>query len=43
MVPSLVTTVEHNILLNQEHSDFRRIRASSPEPVRWDARLWRKA
>jgi len=42
MVPSLVTQVEHNILLNQEHPDFARIRASEPSRVRWDARLWKR-
>ena len=42
MVPSLVTRVERNILINQEHPDFARIRASHPTPVRWDVRLWRR-
>jgi RES domain-containing protein len=40
LVPSVVTRVERNVLLNQEHPDFARIRASEPLPVRWDARLW---
>jgi RES domain-containing protein len=40
MVPSVVTRVERNILLNEAHPDFARIRASRPLPVRWDARLW---
>jgi len=40
MVPSLVTLVEHNILINREHPDFARLRASQPMPVRWDTRLW---
>ena len=39
-VPSVVTRVERNVLINQEHPDFSRIRASEPAPVRWDARLW---
>jgi len=42
MVPSVVTLVERNILINEEHRDFRRIRASQPIPVRWDDRLWKK-
>jgi RES domain-containing protein len=42
MVPSVVTLVERNVLINQEHPDFARIRASEPLPVRWDARLWTK-
>ena len=40
MVPSVVTRVERNVLINQEHPDFARIRASRASPVRWDARLW---
>ena len=42
MVPSVVTRVEHNVLINQEHPEFARIRASQPRPVRWDARLWKR-
>ena len=42
LVPSVVTRVERNVLVNQEHADFPRIRASEPFPVRWDARLWGK-
>lgn len=40
MVPSVVTLVERNVLINQEHPDFARIRASLALPVRWDVRLW---
>ena len=42
IVPSVVTLVERIVLINQEHRDFRRIRASQPMPVRWDERLWRR-
>jgi RES domain-containing protein len=42
-VPSVVTLVERNVLINQEHPDFTRIQASQPRPVRWDARLWRRS
>jgi RES domain-containing protein len=42
LVPSVVTRVERNILINQEHPDFPRIGASQPLPVRWDRRLWKK-
>ena len=42
LVPSVVTRVERNVLINQEHPDFAKIRASQPQPVRWDARLWSK-
>ena len=42
LVPSVVTMVERNVLINQEHPDFARIRASKPSLVRWDMRLWAK-
>ncbi len=38
VVPSVVTRVEHNILINQNHSDFGKIRATDPKPVIWDSR-----
>ena len=41
LVPSVVSRVERNVLINQEHVDFPRIRASQPLPVRWDSRLWK--
>jgi RES domain-containing protein len=40
IVPSVVTHVERNVLINQEHPAFSGIRASKPLPARWDARLW---
>ena len=40
MVHSVVARVERNILINQEHPDFARIKASQALPVRWDTRLW---
>jgi RES domain-containing protein len=40
MVPSVVARVERNVLINQEHPDFARIKATQALPVRWDARLW---
>ncbi len=40
LVPSVVTMVERNVLINQEHPEFGRIRAGRPQPVRWDSRLW---
>ena len=42
MVPSVVTRVERNILINQEHPDFARIRAGRAMSVRWDKRLWKR-
>jgi len=41
MVPSVVTQMERNVLINQDHPAFARIRASQPLPVRWDERLWK--
>jgi RES domain-containing protein len=40
VVPSVVARREGNVLLNPQHSDFRKIDAGSPEPVVWDARLF---
>ena len=40
IVPSVATRIERNILINQEHPDFPRIRATQASPVRWDERLW---
>ena len=42
IVPSVVTPIERNVLINQEHPDFGLIHASEPLPVRWDARLWKR-
>ena len=42
LAPSVVTAIERNILINQDHPDFRRIGASEPNAVRWDSRLWSK-
>lgn len=40
LVPSAVTRIERNILVNQEHPDFSRLSATEPQLVRWDARLF---
>ena len=41
-VPSVITNGrESNIVFNPEHSEFVLIRADDPEPVHWDARLFR--
>jgi RES domain-containing protein len=43
LVPSLAAGGrERNVLINPEHSDFRRITASEPEDVRWDDRLFHR-
>ena len=36
IVPSVVTQVERNVLINQEHPEFPLVRASQGVPVRWD-------
>jgi rhodanese-related sulfurtransferase/RES domain-containing protein len=41
LVPSIVARPERNIAINQEHPDFRRIRATAPRPVIWDQGLFR--
>jgi RES domain-containing protein len=41
LVPSIVARPERNIAINQEHPDFKRIRATTPRPVIWDERLFR--
>jgi RES domain-containing protein len=40
VMPSIVARPERNIAINQEHPEFRRIRATAPRPVIWDARLF---
>ncbi len=42
LVPSIVARRERNFLINQDHPDFRHIRASAPEAVAWDPRLFRQ-
>ena len=42
IVPSVLARPERNIAINQEHPDFVKIRASAPEPVNWDERLFGK-
>jgi RES domain-containing protein len=40
IVPSTVVCVERNVVINQEHPDFRKLRATRPNPVIWDERLF---
>jgi RES domain-containing protein len=42
-VPSAIIDHEHNYLINPLHRDFRRIKASKPEPFRFDLRLLDKS
>ncbi len=39
LVPSVVTRIERNVLINQDHPDFARVSATEPVRVAWDARL----
>jgi RES domain-containing protein len=41
-VPSVITQGrEHHLVLNMAHPQFALIRDGSPEPVKWDSRLFR--
>ena len=39
LVPSVVALHEFNVLINQRHHLFHRVRAGAAEPVIWDPRL----
>jgi RES domain-containing protein len=41
IVPSAVVRAESNVVINQDHPGFGRLRASKPKPVVWDERLFR--
>jgi len=40
VVPSVVARVEHNVLINPAHPEFRHITTTLHEPVFWDRRLF---
>ncbi len=40
IVPSVVARMERNIVINSQHSDFRRMSAGMETPVWWDQRLF---
>jgi RES domain-containing protein len=40
-VPSILVPGEHNLLLNPQHHQFRRLKISEPEPFEFDGRLWK--
>jgi Uncharacterized conserved protein len=40
LVPSVVTRVEQNVLINPRHPEFSRITTSLHRPVHWDSRLF---
>jgi RES domain-containing protein len=39
-VPSVVTRLDRNVLINQDHPAFTAITCTAPAPVVWDARLF---
>ncbi len=41
IVPSTVARVERNVVINQDHPEFRKLRATAPKQVVWDQRLFR--
>jgi RES domain-containing protein len=41
LVPSAVTRVERNVLLNTRHADFRKLQVAEPREVWWDRRLFK--
>lgn len=40
-VPSILVPGEHNLLLNPQHPQFKRLKISKPEPFEFDGRLWK--
>jgi RES domain-containing protein len=40
LVPSVVTRLDWNLVINPSHPDFSRITWSAPKPVAWDRRLF---
>ncbi len=43
IVPSVIAKYENNVVINPAHPDFRWIRASAPEAVVWDVRLFTRS
>jgi RES domain-containing protein len=42
LVPSTVARAERSVVINQEHPEFRKLRATKPKPVKWDQRLFER-
>jgi RES domain-containing protein len=40
LVPSIVTRIDRNVLINQEHADFARLVPKPPRRMVWDRRLF---
>ena len=41
-VPSALTRIDRNLVINQDHPDMSRIAVGPEQPVRWDPRLFRR-
>lgn len=39
IVPSVTSRPDKNVLINQEHPEFPKIRCGTPQPVIWDRRI----
>ena len=39
-VPSVVSRVERNVVINEAHREFGKLSAQTPQPVIWDERLF---
>lgn len=40
LVPSVVTKIDRNVVINEIHPEFRRVTAGPERPVEWDRRLF---
>lgn len=40
LVPSVVTRMERNVIVNADHPEFPQLQAGPAMPVRWDERLF---
>lgn len=43
LVPSALAVNENNWLINPQHPEFRKIALQAPEPLRYDARMFRRS
>jgi RES domain-containing protein len=41
IVPSVIARAESNVVINQEHPEFRKLRTTKPKPLVWDQRSYR--
>lgn len=40
IVPSIIVPIEKNVVINPNHSDFKKLKASTLMPIKWDPRLF---